>query len=62
MLTGLAAAQQILRHNPQQVVVLFSAHLDGQVERQAAEVGVAACVSKMSASDLPSILRALLEG
>lgn len=62
VLTGLEAAEQILRHNPRQVVVLFSAHLDEQVERQATELGVAACVSKMSASELPSILRALLDG
>ena len=60
VMTGLEAAEQILNHNPEQVIVLFSAHLDDHVEQQATELGVAACVSKMSAAELPSILRELL--
>ena len=61
VMTGLEVAEQILTHNPDQVVVLFSAHLDDEVERAACELGVRACVSKMSANELPSILRGLLD-
>ena len=61
VMTGLEAAEQILGRHPDQVVVLFSAHLDAGVERRARELGVRACVSKMDTSDLPTILRGLLE-
>ena len=47
----------MLQHNPDQVIVLFSAHLDGEVEEEAKAIGVAACVSKMDAPRLPEILR-----
>ena len=59
-LTGLEVAEQMLRHNPDQVIVLFSAHLDGTVEEEAKALGVAACVSKMDAPRLPEILRRFL--
>jgi CheY-like chemotaxis protein len=54
---GLEVAQEMLRHNPDQVIVLFSAHLDAEVEEEARSIGVAACVSKMDAPRLPEILR-----
>ena len=60
VLTGLEAAEQILSHHPDQVVVLFSAHLDGAVESRARDIGVAACISKMDTANLPTILRGLL--
>jgi two-component system chemotaxis response regulator CheY len=55
--SGLEVAQEMLRHNPDQVIVLFSAHLDAEVEEAAKNIGVAACVSKMDAPRLPEILR-----
>ena len=55
--SGLEVAQAMLQHNPDQVIVLFSAHLDGEVEEEAKAIGVAACVSKMDAPRLPEILR-----
>jgi CheY-like chemotaxis protein len=55
--SGLDVAQEMLRHNPDQVIVLFSAHLDAEVEEAARNIGVAACVSKMDAPRLPEILR-----
>jgi CheY-like chemotaxis protein len=59
-LTGLDAAEQILTRRPEQVVVLFSAHLDPSVTIRARELGVAACVSKVDTAKLPRILRDLL--
>ena len=61
-LTGLDAAEQILHHHPDQVVVLFSAHLDTSVTSRARELGVRACVSKVDTAKLPRILRDLLSG
>ena len=61
VMTGLEAAEHILGRHPDQVVVLFSAHLDDGVEKRARDLGVRACVSKMDASDLPTILRGLLQ-
>lgn len=60
VLTGLEAAEQILSTHPDQLVVLFSAHLDDVVEGRARDIGVAACVSKMDTAELPAILRGLL--
>ncbi len=60
-LGGLDAAEQILHHHPDQVVVLFSAHLDAGVTSRAREIGVAACVSKVDTARLPRILRGLLD-
>jgi CheY-like chemotaxis protein len=59
-LTGLQVAHEMLAHNPDQVIILFSAHLDGEVEERAKEIGVAACVSKMDAPRLPEILRRII--
>ncbi len=60
-LTGLEVAEEMLARHPSQVIVIFSAHLDPDIEEQARTIGVAACVSKMKASRLPEIIRALLQ-
>ncbi len=60
LLTGLEAAEQILQRRPDQVVVLFSAHLSDEVEARAEQLGVAACVSKSQTANIASILRDLL--
>ncbi len=60
-LTGLEVAQQMLSRHPDQVIVLFSAHLDPVVEEKARAIGIAACVSKMQSSRLPDIIRNLLQ-
>src|SRR5436190_23488002 len=44
-LTGLEVARQMLAKHPHQVIVLFSAHLDADVEEYARSIGIAACVS-----------------
>ena len=59
-LTGLAVAERMLLHHPDQVIVLFSAHLDQHVEAAAARIGVSACVSKMDLATLPDTIRDLL--
>jgi two-component system, chemotaxis family, chemotaxis protein CheY len=60
-LTGLEVAEQMLALHPSQMIVLFSAHLDGAVQRKARDIGIARCVSKMEASRLPEIIRTLLQ-
>ena len=60
-LTGLEAAEQILARYPDQVMVLFTAHIDGAIEARARELGIAACVTKTRANELPALLRGLLE-
>ena len=59
-LTGLEVAEQMLALHPDQVIVLFSAHLDQGVKEKARALGVTACVSKMEASRLSEIIRDLL--
>jgi CheY-like chemotaxis protein len=59
-LTGLEVAEQMLAHHPEQVIVLFSAHLDREVEQRARAAGITACVSKMDAPRLAEIIRGLL--
>ncbi|MET0838830.1 MAG: response regulator [Marmoricola sp.] len=59
-LTGLEVAEQMLARHPSQVIVLFSAHLDGSVKERARSIGIAACVSKTEASKLAEIIRTLL--
>jgi len=61
-LTGLEVAEQMLSRHPEQVIVLFSAHLDSAIKEAARAAGVAACVSKMEATRLPQILKDLLPG
>jgi CheY-like chemotaxis protein len=59
-LTGLEVAEQMLAQHPDQVIILFSAHLDGAVQEKARAIGITACVSKMEASRLGEIIRSLL--
>jgi CheY-like chemotaxis protein len=59
-LTGLEVAEQMLSQHPDQVIILFSAHLDSSVKEKARSLGITACVSKMEASRLPEIIRTLL--
>ena len=60
VLTGLQAAERILEHHPDQLIVLFSAFIDDAIEVRARKLGVAACVSKTDAAELPAIVRRLL--
>ncbi len=59
-LTGLEVAKSMREHNPDQLIVVFSAYLDGNLEASARELGVAECISKVNARQLPSVVRRLL--
>jgi CheY-like chemotaxis protein len=58
-LTGLEVAEEMLGSFPSQIVVLFSAHLDPEVTKQATSLGVAACVPKNEVTKLPALLQEL---
>ena len=58
--SGLEVAEEILAHNPGQIIVLFSAYLSPEVIEQAERMGVAACVSKVDVTRLASIIRDLV--
>jgi CheY-like chemotaxis protein len=55
-LTGLEVAERVLADTPEQRIVLFSAFLDKDVEREAQEIGVRACVAKADVALLPQIV------
>jgi len=56
MLTGLEAAGQILAEEPTQPLVLFSAFLTDDIRREAAEIGISACVQKDRMATIPEVL------
>ncbi len=60
-LTGLEVAESMLAHNPQQLIIIFSAYLDRNLEAAARELGVAECMSKGDARRLPALVRRLLK-
>ena len=44
---GLTAARRIRQRRPGQIVVLYTAFIDEEIERQALEAGVSLCVGKV---------------
>jgi two-component system chemotaxis response regulator CheY len=44
---GLTAARRIRQRRPGQIVVLYTAFIDEEIERQAQEAGVSLCVGKV---------------
>ena len=44
---GLEAARQIRERRPDQVIILYTAFLDPEVERRAEEIGVDRCLAKV---------------
>lgn len=59
-LSGLEVAKEMLDAFPTQIVVLFSAHLDADIEARAKGLGIRACVPKNQVTKLPKILDELL--
>jgi DNA-binding NarL/FixJ family response regulator len=47
-LNGLEAARQIREHRPDQLVILYSAYVDEDLQASAREVGVAVCIPKIA--------------
>lgn len=56
-MTGLDVARHVLRDDPDQRIVLFSASLDEHTLEQAAEIGIRACLSKTSIERLTETIR-----
>lgn len=54
--SGIEVAREMLRREPDQRVILFSGFLDADLESEARELGVAACVSKSDVERLPSLV------
>lgn len=56
-LDGIQAAVQILERDPRPSVILCTAYADRQLERQAADLGISACVAKTDIVDIPTVIR-----
>jgi two-component system, response regulator YesN len=56
-LSGLDTAELILRENPTQAVILFTAYLDQDIRQAAENLGVRACVKKDDAQKVIGRLR-----
>ena len=61
-LSGLETAERILRDDPDQAIVLFSAYLDDDTIDRARELGVRTCLAKTEVSRLPDALWQLAAG
>lgn len=60
--TGVEVAAEMLQQEPRQRIVLFSGFLSPELEAQASELGVYACVDKTDFSRLPDLVRELTDG
>lgn len=47
LMDGLTAARRIRERRPGQIVVLYTAFIDEEIERRASDVGVSLCVGKV---------------
>ena len=59
---GLETAARILERRPNQLIVLYSAFLDEDLEERALAAGITACKSKGKARDLANFLHELASG
>ena len=60
--SGMEVAGEMLRREPRQKVVLFSAFLNPALQEQAMALGVKACVGKNDFADLPQLVSGLAGG
>jgi CheY-like chemotaxis protein len=44
---GIATAREIRTHRPDQAIILYTAYLDADLQKQAEEAGVSLCVGKV---------------
>jgi CheY-like chemotaxis protein len=56
---GLETASRLFKSRPQQAVILCSAYLDDDLRREAAAVGIKACLSKSEIDQIPDTIVAL---
>ena len=61
-LSGLETAEQILRADPEQPIILFSAYLDAETVDRAREMGIRTCLAKTEVDRLPDALWQLAAG
>jgi len=61
-LDGISATKVIRERHPSAVIVVVSAKIDGDLDRQAHRAGASAFVPKTNAHTLADVLRALLDG
>lgn len=54
--TGMQVAEQILREDATQSIILFSAYLDDELVARADAIGIRACISKDRYDDIPDAL------
>ncbi len=59
---GLETAARILERRPGQLIVLYSAFLDAELQEQARQCGITACVRKGRAKDLADFVHQLATG
>ena len=57
--SGMDVADRILADEPDQRIVLFSAFLTPDLEREARDIGIAACVGKNDFASLPEVVKQL---
>jgi CheY-like chemotaxis protein len=58
-MSGLEVAALVLEQVPSQRIILFSAYLTEEIEAQAKEIGIRACVSKDVLTRLPEVIAEL---
>jgi CheY-like chemotaxis protein len=58
-MTGLEVAARVLASVPGQRIVLFTAYLTGEIEAEAARLGISACVRKSDIARLPAVISAV---
>lgn len=52
----LEVAREVRERHPEVPVVLFSAHVDGELQESAAELGIDTCVAKSDVTSIPATL------
>lgn len=61
-MSGLETAAEILRADPNQPIILFSAYLDAEAIDRARDLGIRTCLAKTDVDRLPDALWQLAEG
>jgi len=61
-MSGLETAAEILRADPDQPIILFSAYLDAETIDRARDLGIRTCLAKTDVARLPEALWQLAKG
>ena len=61
-MSGLETAAEILRQDPEQKIILFSAYLDADTVARAEQLGIRTCLAKTDVDRLPDALWQLAAG